>query len=321
MARLRGRLRAQLRALLAALATIFTISLVTFAAMNYKSPEDVARGVLGREASPVALKAYAHAHGLDRPFHVRYADWVWDFARADWGVSPVSGQRVADDIGPRLVRTLLLSAFAILLSTPLSLALGLFAARRDNKPADVTLLSVLVVLAALPEFVVGILLVAVFGVSLKVLPVDSSGIAFGGLSDQAKAYLLPVVTLVIAMVPYVTRISRAAIRESLAAPFVQAAVLRGLPVRTVTWGHAVRAGAVPIINTIALNIVYLLSGVIVVENVFEFPGIGQALVQAVGSGDAITVEAIAVLMGAIFIGISLLADFVVVYLNPKLRTT
>jgi peptide/nickel transport system permease protein len=125
---------------------------------------------------------------------------------------------------------------------------------------------------------------------------------------------------VLAMVPHIARIARVSAREAFGAPFVQAAVLRGLSRRSVTWDHGMRNAAVPLVNAVAINIVYLLSGVIVVENVFAFPGIGQALVQAIGAGDVITVQAIALVMGAMFIAISLGADLLAVYFNPRLRT-
>jgi peptide/nickel transport system permease protein len=121
------------------------------------------------------------------------------------------------------------------------------------------------------------------------------------------------------MVPYIMRIARASAREAFGAPYVQAAVLRGLSRRRVVWDHAMRNAAVPLVNAIAINLVYLLSGVIVVENVFAFPGIGQALVAAIGNGDTITVQAIALVMGGMFVAISLAADVLVVYFNPRLK--
>jgi peptide/nickel transport system permease protein len=302
-----------------AILTLFVISIVTFGATNYKSPEEVARGALGREAAKVQLDAYLKEHGLDKPIHVRYANWLGDFARGDFGTSPVTGRSVRDDIGPRFTRTLLLSLVAILVALPLSVALGVFMARRIGRPSDFALLIGTVIVAAMPEFVVGIGLLMLFAVTLGWLPVDSTALSFGTFPEQAKAYVLPALTLVLAMVPHIARIARVSAREAFAAPFVQAAVLRGLSRPSVTWDHGMRNAAVPLVNAVAINIVYLLSGVIVVENVFAFPGIGQALVQAIGAGDVITVQAIALVMGAMFIAISLLADLLAVYFNPRLK--
>jgi peptide/nickel transport system permease protein len=303
-----------------ALLTLFVISLVTFAATNYKSPEEVARAALGREAAKVQLDAYLKEHGLDKPIYVRYGNWLGDFVQGDFGTSPVTGRSVRDDIGPRFTRTLILSLAAILVALPLSVAIGVFMARRIGQASDFALLIGTVIVAAMPEFVVGIGLLMLFAVTLGWLPVDSTAISFGTFTEQSKAYVLPALTLVLAMVPHIARIARVSAREAFGAPFVQAAVLRGLSRRSVTWDHGMRNAAVPLVHAVAINIVYLLSGVIVVENVFAFPGIGQALVQAIGAGDVITVQAIALVMGSMFICISLAADVLAVYFNPRLRT-
>jgi peptide/nickel transport system permease protein len=309
-----------LRQLGVALLTLLVISIVTFAATNYKSPEDIARQALGREAAKVQLDAYLEEHGLDRPIYERYASWLGDFVRGDFGTSVVTDRPVREDITPRFMRTLLLSLVALAVALPVSVALGVFMARRIGRWSDFTLLIGTVILAAMPEFVVGIGLLMLFAVQLGWLPVDSSAISFGTPVEQAKAYVLPALTLVLAMVPHISRIARVSAREAFGAPFVQAAVLRGLSRRRVTWDHGMRNAAVPLVSAVAINIVYLLSGVIVVENVFAFPGIGQALVQAIGGGDVITVQAIAIVMGAMFIAISFAADLLAIYFNPRLRT-
>jgi peptide/nickel transport system permease protein len=309
-----------LRQLGVALLTLLVISIVTFAATNYKSPEDIARQALGREAAKVQLDAYLEEHGLDRPIYERYASWLGDFVRGDFGTSVVTDRPVREDITPRFMRTLLLSLVALAVALPVSVALGVFMARRIGRWSDFTLLIGIVIVAAMPEFVVGIGLLMLFAVQLGWLPVDSSAISFGTPVEQAKAYVLPALTLVLAMVPHISRIARVSAREAFGAPFVQAAVLRGLSRRRVTWDHGMRNAAVPLVSAVAINIVYLLSGVIVVENVFAFPGIGQALVQAIGGGDVITVQAIAIVMGAMFIAISFAADLLAIYFNPRLRT-
>ena len=314
-----ARLETVVRQLGAALLTLFVISIVTFAATSIKDPVEVARGALGREATDEQLQAYVAENDLDEPMYVRYANWLGDFVRGDWGTSPVTGREVKDDIMPRLERTLILSIVSLLVALPISIVLGLYMARRVGTWQDLSLLIGTVVFAALPEFVVGIGLLMLFAVQLGWLPVDSTALQFGTTTERAKAYVLPALTLVIAMVPYIARIARGAARESLAAPYTQAALLRGLPRRTVVWDHAMRNASVPLVNAVAINLVYLLSGVIVVENVFAFPGIGQLLVQAIGGGDTITVQAIALVMGAMFIAISLAADLLVVYFNPRLK--
>ncbi len=313
------RLTTVARTLGVAVVTLWVISLVTFAAVNVRPPIDVARNVLGREATPAALEAYVESRGLDRPAYQRYASWLGDFVQGDWGESPVTNRPVRDDVLPRLQFTLLLAVISLVIALPLSVALGVFMAKRSGKASDLSLLIGTVVLAAMPEFVIGIGLIMLFGVALGWFPVDSTALSFGTLGEQAMAFVLPTLTLVLAMLPHISRIGRAAAREALAAPYVAAALLRGLSKRRVTWDHAMRNAAVPLVNAVAINVVYLLAGVIVVENVFAFPGVGQLFVQAIGAGDTITVLAIAVVMGAMFIAISLIADLLVVYFNPRLK--
>jgi len=301
------------------LLTLLAISVVTFVATNTKSPEGIARSVLGRTVSQEQVAAYVRQQGLDRPLPQRYATWLGDFVRGDWGVSAVTQRPVRDDILPRLVRTLILSMIALAVAVPVSIAVGVYMARSAGTWKDLSLLIGSVVVAGMPEFVIGIGLLLLFAVTLGWLPVDSAALTFGTPVEQLKAYVLPSLTLVLAIVPYIARFARGAAREAFGAPYVQAAVLRGLTRRRVIWDHAMRNAAAPLVNVIAINLLWLLSGVIVVENVFAFPGIGQALVAGIGNADTITVQAIALVMGAMFVAISLIADLLVVYFNPRLK--
>jgi peptide/nickel transport system permease protein len=192
-------------------------------------------------------------------------------------------------------------------------------ARRWSSPQDISLGFLLVVINAMPEFVIGIALLIIFTIVLKLLPPDSSGLAFGGIVSPVSAYVLPVLTLVVVSIPYIARVTRAAAREALAAPYTRSAVLRGLGKRAVIWDHAMRSAAPAVVNAVAINAVYLIGGVIVVENLFSFPGLGQGLVTAISNSDVVTVEAIALLMGALFIAINLFADMLVIYFNPRLK--
>jgi len=205
------------------------------------------------------------------------------------------------------------------LTLPLALVIGVFLARNTANVRGTSTSVILLFFSALPEFVVGIGLLMLFGVVLGVLPTDSANLAFGSSGVQVDAYVLPTLTLVLVSIPYIAWVTRASASEAFSAPYTRAAVLRGLGPRTVTWDYVMRNAAVPIVNAVALNLVYLLGGVIVVETVFAYPGMGQALVEAISSGDVITVQAIGLLMGAMFIAISLVADLFVVYFNPRLK--
>jgi peptide/nickel transport system permease protein len=315
------RLRTIGRQIVSGLLTLFVISIVAFGMMSVRGPSQIAHEKFGNQITPEQVDAFAHEYGLDAPVYERYGKWLWDFAHGDMGTSFVTDVAVSDNVIPRFERTLILSLVSLLIALPISIVLGVFQARRLGSWSDLSLLTGSVVVAALPEFVVGIGLLYLFAVKLGWVPVDSAtALTFASsFGDQAKAYILPAVTLVLAIVPYVARIARGSVREALGAPYTQAAVLRGLSPRTVIWDHAMRNAGVPLVNAVAINIVYLLSGVIVVEWVFAFPGIGQGLVQATSTSDAFNVEAIALLMGAMFIGVSLAADLLVAYLNPRLK--
>ena len=303
-----------------AVLTLVVISLLTFAATNLKSPDDVARAALGRETPRPALTAYAEQHGLYDPFASRYAHWLGGFVTGDMGTSATTNRPVSDDVLPRMKNTLVLALAALVIALPVSIGLGVFMARRSGSKRDVSLLLSTVILASLPEFIVAIALVLIFGVRLHLLPVDASALQFGTAGAKAKAYILPVATLVLALLPHISRIARAATTESLAAPYVASAVLRGLSPRRVTWDYAMRNAAIPLVNAVALNVIYLLGGVIVVEQVFAFPGIGQLFVEAIGAGDSLTVLAITMLLGIMFITVSLVADLLVLFFNPRLKS-
>jgi peptide/nickel transport system permease protein len=304
------------------LLTLLVISIVTFGMMSVRNADQIAREKFGNQVTPEQVQAFSHEFGLDKPAYERYGKWLWHFVQGDMGTSYVTNSSVADNVLPRFQRTLILSFVSLLIALPISILIGVFQARRVGSGTDLAMLVASVVVAALPEFVVGIGLLFLFAVELGWLPVDSAtALTFASsLGEQAKAYVLPAATLVLAMVPYIVRIARGSVRESLGAPYTQAAVLRGLSRRTVIWDHVMRNAGIPLVNAVAVNVVYLMSGVIVVETVFAFPGIGSGIVQATSTSDAFNVEAMALLMGALFIFVSLVSDVVVAYLNPRLRT-
>lgn len=311
---------AALQQVLWALLTLFLISLITFFGTSLRSPQELAKISLGRNISATQVEAFIRTHDLDKPIVERYAIWLSRAVRGDFGTSLLNEDSVGQQVGPRALRTLILSLATMILAVPIGIGLGVLTARRWGGRTDFSVNVGAIVLSAFPEFVVGLILLWILAVVLGWLPVDSgSGILFGSFSSQVRAYALPTLTLVAASVPFILRNTRVAAHEALVAPYTRAAVLRGLPRRHVVWGHAMRNAASPITNAVAINLIYLLGGVIVVENLFGFPGLGQGLVAAVGNGDSTMVQAIALLMGAMFIAISVAADVVSVFLNPRLK--
>lgn len=307
------------QSLLYAILTLLLISSVTFVAGNYRSAEDVARSALSREATVEQIDAYIAEHRLDAPLVVRYGEWLSGFVQGDWGVSASNGRPVADDVMPRFKNTVILALGALVVGTPVAVLYGLVMARSRRRGSRTAMSIISVVLASLPEFVIGAVLLLVFSVQLKLLPVISTAAGGGAFIDQALAYVLPILTLVVALLPHVARMTDASVREALQAPYVKSALIRGITPSRVLRGYGLRNASVPIINAVGLNTVYLLSGVIVVESVFAFPGIGELLVQAINAGDAMTIQAVAVLMAAFFIVTGMLVDAIAVYFNPRLR--
>ncbi len=303
--------------MLAFAGTLIVISLLTFGSTSLRSPTDIARSALGRDRTPAQLQAFAHQRGLDDPLPVRYIRWLDQFVTGNWGNSVITDQPIRPDLGIRLQRSLTLAAAALLIAVPIGIQLGMSQGRRRGSAFDLGANTTAVAVAALPEFVVAIVLLWVLAIQVPVLPVDSSGLLFGGIVEGLQAYALPVLTLAIILMPQITRMTRAAAIDVMSTPYIRSAVLRGLRRRTIVWSHVLPNISATLVNIVALNIVYLIGGVIVIENVFAFPGIGQRLVSAVGQGDVPVVQDLVMLLGAIFIGATMLADLLVIRLTPK----
>jgi peptide/nickel transport system permease protein len=300
--------------------TLFVLSLVTFLATN-AIPGNPAIAAIGHFATPQQIHAFRIQEGLNRPLVVRYVFWLSEFVRGDWGTSIISQQAVRSLVLPRFARTVILALASFFLALPIALSLGVYAGRRAQRPIDRGLSMALLALSALPEFVIGVLLLFVLAVWLRVLPVDSSALAFGGigLGATVQAYLLPTITLTLVLIPYIARLMRANVREVMREPHIQAAVLQGIRGLRLSARRVAPNAARPVVNVLALNLSELVAGVVVVETVFGFPGAGQLLVNSVESQDVPTVQALVMLIGAMLVIFNLLADLALLVLNPRLR--
>jgi peptide/nickel transport system permease protein len=311
-----------LRRALLGLLTLFLVSLVVFAATQ-ALPSDPARAILGRTATPESLKALREQLHLNHSVVSQYTHWFGGMLTGDLGNSLAArGEPVSTVLGKRLENSAVLVLLAAVISIPLSILLGVISARRRDGPLDHAMSLVLLALAALPEFVVGIALVLLFATrvfhvlpAVSLIPPDSSP------WRNLKELVLPTATLVLAVSPYVARIMRASMVEVLESDFVEMARLKGLPDRHVLWRHAVPNAIAPAIQVIALNLAYLAGGIVVVEYVFAYPGIGSALVDAVANRDLPIVQALAVLIAAVYVGCNLLADIATILVSPRLRTS
>jgi peptide/nickel transport system permease protein len=298
-----------------AVATVWIASVVVFLAVEIL-PQDPARAALGKESTEEQREAFREAHGLNDPAIDRYSRWLGGMVRGDFGESIVSGRPIADELWPRLRFTALLAATSVLISVVVGVPLALRAARSPGGAFDTVANLASVSVSAVPEFVVGLLLAYVLASWLGVLPVLSNGIGDG---DWA-ALVLPAMTLGLMAVSYVFRFARVGVIEAAEAPFVRAAKLRGLSGRRVMWRHVLPVAASAVVNVVALNTIYLLGGVIVVENLFSYPGLGTLLLTGVNSNDFPVIEAVAVVTSGLLVIVNLVADAAVIALNPRLRS-
>lgn len=310
-----------IRRLLLGLVTLFLASLMIFAATQ-ALPGDAARSILGRSATPDALAELRRQLGLNESILQQYWDWVTGILTGDLGTSLANGLPVTEVLGEPLLYSAFLMLLAAAISVPLGIILGAVSARRRDGAFDQVTSTVTLGLAALPEFVVGITFVVLFSTTVfHVLPgvvVAEPGV---GPWNYPKELILPVAVLVIAVVPYTARIMRASTVEILESDYVEMARLKGMPERRVLWRHAVPNALAPTFQVTALNLAYLAGGIVVVEAVFNYPGIGSLLVGSVHARDMPMVQALALLIAALYVVLNLLADLATILVSPRLRTS
>lgn len=307
------------RRVLLGIVVLFFVSLVVF--VSTQALGDPARAILGRNATPEALKALQKQLNLSQSLVGQYLSWIGGVLHGSFGKSLAAQESVSKLLGPRLVNSGVLVLCAAVISVPLSIAIGSWAALRREKSFDNVSSNLMLVLAAIPEFVVAVLLVILFATTvLHWLPAISPIPPGEHPWSHPKILILPVVTLIIAVAPYVARIMRASMIEVLESDYVEMARLKGLPERTVLIRHALPNAIGPVFQVIAINLAYLAGGVIVVEYVFNYPGIGSALQDAVVNHDLPVVQALAMLIAAVYVGLNLLADIATILVTPRLRT-
>jgi peptide/nickel transport system permease protein len=308
------------RRLLLGLLVLALVSVFVFVATQ-ALPGDPARSILGRTATPASLAALRDQLNLDRPVIVQYLSWVGGLLRGDPGMSLAAQIPVTELLAGRILNSAFLVLCAGLISIPLSVAIGAFAALRRDRAFDVATSIVTLLFAALPEFVVGVTLIVLFATTIfHVLPAISLIPPGTSPWTQPEALVLPTLTLVLAVTPYVARIMRASMVEVLESDYVEMARLKGLPERIVILRHALPNALGPTLQVIAINLAYLAGGVIVVEYVFNYAGIGGALRDAVSNRDLPVVQTLAMLIAGVYVVLNLLADVATILVTPRLRT-
>lgn len=300
------------------LLTLLVVSILIFFAVELL-PGDTAEAILGQGATPETLAALRDQLGLDQPMPLRYLHWLAGAVQGDFGVSAVSGRPVFDVIGGRFVNTLFLAAYAAVIAVPLAIMLGVVAALLRNTLFDRVANILTLTSISSPEFFLGYILILYFAVKMPLFPAIaslSSGMSFLELLHRT---FLPALTLVLVVTAHMMRMTRAAIISLLASPYIEMARLKGVSPWRVIVKHALPNAWAPVINVVALNLAYLITGVVLVEVVFVYPGIGQALVDAVSKRDFPVVQAASLIFAATFILLNLAADVGAILTNPRLR--
>ena len=300
--------------------TLFLISLVVFAAV-LALPGEAATAILGREATPDRIAALRDQLNLNDSVITQYLDWIGGVLTGSFGESAATQEPVSELLSDRVANTGFLVFVAAIVAVPLSIGIGVWTAMRRDRPADHVISNSSLVLAALPEFVIGIGLILLFATSVfHWFPAVSL------LAPDEKAWsnpnvvVLPAATLVLAVTPYISRIMRGSMIEVLESEYVTMARLKGLSERTVIWRHAVPNAIVPAIQVTALQLAWMAGGVVVVEFVFSYPGIGSLFIDAVDNRDMPVVQTITMLAAGIYVVLNLLADLATIAVTPRLRT-
>jgi peptide/nickel transport system permease protein len=293
-------------------ATLWIASVLVFLAMN-ALPGNAATAALGQQITPQTRRLLTQQLGLNEPVLQRYGHWAWGVLHGHLGVSPVNSVPVMSIIREPLIHTGLLLLVTLLILVPLSLLLGIGSALAKRRGIDATAQAVMLIFAAAPEFVVGTVLILVFAILWPLLPPVA-------LTISPATLALPVATLLLVALGYLARMVRAGVRDILDSPHVAMARLKGLPERKVIRRHILPNCLAPSAQALAGTIAWLVGGIVIVEELYAYPGIGQALVDAVQSRDAPTVEALVLVIALVYILGNLAADVITILSTPRLRS-
>ena len=299
------------------LLTLFIVSLV-IASIVELLPGDITQAILGQTATPETVEAFRRELGIDRPVHERYIEWLRGMVTGDMGQSLANKREISELVGTRLSNTLFLGGFAAAIAVPLSLMLGLLAALYRNSIFDRGINLFTLTSISFPEFFVAYILILLFAVKTGWFPGISNVSTDLPLGDKLFRTLLPAATLTLVVVAHMMRMTRAAIINLLSSDYIEMAHLKGIRPMRVIFYHALPNAWGPIVNVIALNLAYLVVGVVIVEVVFVYPGLGQLLVDSVSKRDVPVVQACSMIFAGVYILLNLLADIVSIVTNPRL---
>jgi peptide/nickel transport system permease protein len=298
--------------------TLFLLSIIVFVA-GQVLPGNPSRAILGNLASNDAVAQLDKELGLDKPLLVQYWNWISRIPRGDLGFSYQYRAPVSSFLFSALGQSLKLAAVAFVIVVPLSILGGVVAALYRGRTADRIISTTGFTLSTVPEFVSGIVLIVVFAVQLKVLPVSAAAPPGSGLLTQVRYLLLPAIPLVFVLFGYIARMARASTVEALESDYVRTAALKGLPQRVVIFRHVLRNSMIPTITVVATQMGYLIGGLVVTETLFNYPGLGRLIYDAGNQKDFPMLEAGVLVIGAVYLTATLLADVVTPMVNPRVR--
>ena len=298
--------------------TLWILSLIVFFAGQIL-PSDPGRIILGNLASPSSVQALDHKLGVDRPLLTRYLSWLGGLLHGDFGTSYTYQSAVEPFVRAALINSVKLAVLAFVIVVPLGIIGGVVAALYAGRGADRVISVTGLSLSSVPEFVSGIVVIVIFGVTLKVLPVTASAGAGAGVFNQFRHLILPAIPLVFVLFGYIARMARAGTIESLNSDYARTAVLKGLPRSTVIRRHVLRNSLLPTITVIATQTGYLIGGLVVVETLFNYQGLGNLIYKAAQAKDFAMLEAGVLVIGVVYVLATLAADLLLTLLNPRLR--
>jgi len=310
--------RMVLQRILTGLVTLWVVSMVVFV-MTSLLPGDVAQIVLGQSATPESLAAYRAERGLDQPLVFQYVSWLGNMVTGDLGTSKAGGASISSLISGRLYNTMFLAAIVAIISVPLSVALGLMAAMYPGTWIDRTLTFGTLALISVPEFFIATFMVLFFAVKLGWLPAIARVAPEDSFIEMVEGIAMPLIVLIIVVAAQMIRMTRAGILNVMNSPYIEMAILKGVPRRRIILRHAFYNTIGPIVNVIALNLAYLVSGVVIVETIFAYPGLAKLMIDGVQTRDLPLVQATAMIFTGTYVILIILADVAAIMANPRLR--
>ncbi len=297
--------------------TLFTISLlITFGVELL--PGDLAESILGQGATPETVKVFRVELGLDKPAHMRYLSWLGGIVTGDLGVSLANKREISELVGIRIANTLFLGGFAAAIAVPLALFLGILAALYRNTLYDRTINTFTLTTISFPEFFVAYILILFFAIKLGWFPGISNISTELSFGNKLYRTLLPATTLTLVVLAHMLRMTRATIINLLASPYIEMARLKGISPMKIILRHALPNALAPIVNVVAINLAYLVVGVVIVEVVFVYPGLGQLMVDSVSKRDIPVVQACSMIFASVYILLNLSADIISIVTNPRI---